>query len=107
MERSIGTTPITVGESRLQKIITHLWFDNQAEEAARFYVSNFKNSKVLNVSRYGEAGARVSGRPAGSAMTVAFQLDGQQFITLNGGQALQIQRGDLAPGELHEASGSR
>jgi len=69
----------------MQKIITHLWFDNQAEEAARYYVSVFKNSKVLNVSRYGKAGAKVSGRPAGSVMTVIFVLDGQQFIALNGG----------------------
>lgn len=69
----------------MQKITTHLWFDNQAEEAARFYVSLFKNSRVLNVSRYGEAGAKMSGRQAGSVMTVTFQLDGQQFIALNGG----------------------
>jgi predicted 3-demethylubiquinone-9 3-methyltransferase (glyoxalase superfamily) len=69
----------------MQKITTHLWFDNQAEEAARFYVSLFKNSKVLNVTRYGEAGAKVSGRQPGSVMTVAFQLEGQPFIALNGG----------------------
>jgi predicted 3-demethylubiquinone-9 3-methyltransferase (glyoxalase superfamily) len=69
----------------MQKITTHLWFDNQAEEAARFYVSLFKNSKILNVTRYGEAGAMVSGRQPGSVMTVTFQLDGQQFIALNGG----------------------
>ena len=69
----------------MQKITPHLWFDNQAEEAVRFYVSLFKNSKILNVARYGDAGAKVSGRPAGSVMTVTFQLEGQEFMALNGG----------------------
>ncbi|HKB03915.1 MAG TPA: VOC family protein [Gemmataceae bacterium] len=69
----------------MQKFTPCLWFDGQAEEAANFYVSVFKNSKVLGVSRYGEAGARASGRPAGSAMTVKFQLHGQEFLGLNGG----------------------
>jgi predicted 3-demethylubiquinone-9 3-methyltransferase (glyoxalase superfamily) len=69
----------------MQKITPHLWFDNQAEEAVQFYVSLFKNSKILNVARYGEAGAKISGRPQGSVMTVTFQLDGQEFIALNGG----------------------
>src|SRR5262245_34859366 len=69
----------------MEKITTHLWFDDQAEEAARFYVSLFRNSKILHVARYGEAGAKVSGRPQGSVMTVTFQLEGQQFIALNGG----------------------
>src|SRR5262249_32201966 len=79
------THPATKEQDSMQKITTHLWFDNQAEEAARFYVSLFKNSKILNVARYGEAGAKVSGRQPGSIMTVTFQLDGQQFIALNGG----------------------
>src|SRR2546427_1689073 len=65
----------------MPKITPFLWFDNQAEEAANFYVSIFKNSKIVNVSRYGEAGPG----PKGSAMTVVFQLDGQEFIALNGG----------------------
>jgi predicted 3-demethylubiquinone-9 3-methyltransferase (glyoxalase superfamily) len=69
----------------MQKIIPHLWFDHQAEEAVRFYVSLFKNSKILNVARYGEAGAKMSGRPQGSVMTVTFQLAGQEFVALNGG----------------------
>lgn len=64
-----------------QKVTTFLWFDSQAEEAANFYVSLFKDSKILNVARYGEAGPG----PAGSAMTVEFQLAGVQFIALNGG----------------------
>ena len=66
---------------RMQKITPFLWFDTQAEEAANFYVSIFKNSKILSISRYGEAGPR----PKGSVMTVAFELDGQKFIALNGG----------------------
>jgi predicted 3-demethylubiquinone-9 3-methyltransferase (glyoxalase superfamily) len=69
----------------MQKITPFLWFDDQAEEATSFYTSIFRNSKIVNVSRYGEAGGEVSGRPEGSVMTVAFQLDGQEFIALNGG----------------------
>jgi predicted 3-demethylubiquinone-9 3-methyltransferase (glyoxalase superfamily) len=65
----------------VQKIIPFLWFDDQAEEAATFYVSLFKNSKLLNVARYGDAGPG----PKGSAMTVTFELAGQKFIALNGG----------------------
>jgi len=64
-----------------QKIVTHLWFDNNAEEAVNHYCSIFKNSKILNVARYGDAGPG----PKGSVMTVSFQLDGQEFIALNGG----------------------
>jgi predicted 3-demethylubiquinone-9 3-methyltransferase (glyoxalase superfamily) len=62
-----------------------LWFDDQAEEAARFYTGIFRNSKITNVSRYGEAGHEIHGRPAGSVMTVAFELNGQAFTALNGG----------------------
>lgn len=69
----------------MQKITPFLWFDHNAEEAANFYVSIFENAKVGSVARYDEAGAKVSGRPAGSAMTVPFQLRGQDFIALNGG----------------------
>jgi predicted 3-demethylubiquinone-9 3-methyltransferase (glyoxalase superfamily) len=65
----------------LQKISPFLWFDNQAEEAAKFYISIFKNSKILKVARYGEAGPR----PKGSVMTVDFLLEGQEFTALNGG----------------------
>lgn len=70
-----------------QRIRPCLWFADQAEEAARFYVSIFENSKILAVSRYGEAGKDAHGRPAGSVMTVVFELDGQAFIALNGGPA--------------------
>ena len=69
----------------MQKITPFLWFDNQAEEAVNYYLSIFKNSKTLNVARYGDDAAKVSGRPKGSVMTVSFQLDGQQFVALNGG----------------------
>jgi predicted 3-demethylubiquinone-9 3-methyltransferase (glyoxalase superfamily) len=69
----------------MQKISPFLWYNDQAEEAANFYTSIFKNSRIVNVSRYGDAGAKVSGRPKGSVMTVAFQLDGQDFTALNGG----------------------
>ncbi|HJX15534.1 MAG TPA: VOC family protein [Candidatus Deferrimicrobiaceae bacterium] len=69
----------------MQKITPFLWFDHQAEEAVNFYTSIFKNSKIVNVARYGEAGAEVSGRPKGTVMTVAFELEGQEFIALNGG----------------------
>jgi predicted 3-demethylubiquinone-9 3-methyltransferase (glyoxalase superfamily) len=68
-----------------QKITPFLWFDDQAEEAVSFYTSIFKNSRIVGVTRYGEEGAEVSGRPGGTVMTVAFQLDGQEFVALNGG----------------------
>lgn len=69
----------------MQKITPFLWYDNQAEEAASYYCSIFKNSKVLNVARYSEEVSKAAGRPAGSVMTVVFELDGQQFMALNGG----------------------
>jgi predicted 3-demethylubiquinone-9 3-methyltransferase (glyoxalase superfamily) len=68
-----------------QKINPHLWFDSQAEEAAKFYTSIFKNSRILHISRYGEAGAKVSGRPKGTVMVVVFDLEGQRFMAINGG----------------------
>ena len=66
-------------------LVPCLWFDTQAEEAARFYTGIFKNSKIGTVSRYDEAGHEVHGRPAGSVMTVEFELNGQPFTALNGG----------------------
>ena len=68
-----------------QKITPFLWFEDQAEEAADFYVSIFENSRIVSVMRYNEASARAAGRRAGSVMTVAFVLDGQEFTALNGG----------------------
>jgi len=74
----------------MPKIVPCLWFDHQAEEAVNLYVSLFKNSKILNVSRYDEASAQVSGRPAGSVLTVSFTLEGQEFMALNGGPAFKF-----------------
>lgn len=68
-----------------QRITPFLWFDGQAEEAANNYTSIFKNSKILSITRYDEAGAKASGQPVGTVMTVAFQLDGQEFVAINGG----------------------
>jgi predicted 3-demethylubiquinone-9 3-methyltransferase (glyoxalase superfamily) len=69
----------------IQKITPCLWFDDQAEEAAKFYTAIFDNSKIVSMTRYGEAGHEVHGRPAGTVMTVAFELDGHAFTALNGG----------------------
>lgn len=65
----------------MQKLTPFLWFDNQAEEAANFYVSIFKNAKVVSVDRYGDAGPG----PKGTVMIATFQIDGQEFVALNGG----------------------
>ena len=65
----------------MPKIVPNLWFDTEAEEAAEFYISVFKNSRIVNVTRYTEAGPR----PAGTVMTVEFELDGQRFVGINGG----------------------
>ncbi len=70
----------------MQKLRPCLWFDNQAEQAATFYTSLFKNSKITEVSRYSEAGPG----PAGSALGVVFELDGREFFALNGGPAFQL-----------------
>src|SRR5450631_3224054 len=70
----------------MQKITPFLWFDSQAEEAANFYVSTFKNSKIGSISRFPEG----SPGPAGKVMTVEFQLEGQNFVALNGGPVYQF-----------------
>jgi predicted 3-demethylubiquinone-9 3-methyltransferase (glyoxalase superfamily) len=69
----------------IQKITPCLWFDDQAEEAVEFYTTVFRNSKIVKVARYREAGYETHGKPAGTVMTVAFELDGQAFTALNGG----------------------
>lgn len=74
----------------MDKITPCLWFDRQAEEAAQFYTGIFKNSKILEVTRYGEAGYDIHGMPAGTVMTVEFELDGQSFTALNGGPAFNF-----------------
>jgi predicted 3-demethylubiquinone-9 3-methyltransferase (glyoxalase superfamily) len=68
-----------------QPIVTCLWFDTQAEEAARYYAGIFKNSRIGTISRYGEAGREVTGKSVGTVMTVQFELNGQPFTALNGG----------------------
>jgi predicted 3-demethylubiquinone-9 3-methyltransferase (glyoxalase superfamily) len=68
-----------------QKITPCLWFDDQAEEAVKFYTAIFRNSKIINMTRYTEAGREIHGKPAGTVMTVAFELNGQAFTALNGG----------------------
>jgi predicted 3-demethylubiquinone-9 3-methyltransferase (glyoxalase superfamily) len=72
-------------ELTAKKITPCLWFDTQAEEAAKFYASVFKNSKVGKISRYGKEGFEVHGKKAGTVMTVEFELEGQKFLALNGG----------------------
>lgn len=74
----------------MQKIIPSLWFDSQAEEAARFYVSVFKNAKMGAITYYPKAAEEVSGKKAGSVMTAEFELDGQQFLALNGGPVFKL-----------------
>ena len=74
----------------MQKITPFLWFDDQAEEAAKFYTSIFKNSKVGRITRYGESAEKAAGRPAGSVMTVEFELEGQKFTALNGGPVFKF-----------------
>jgi predicted 3-demethylubiquinone-9 3-methyltransferase (glyoxalase superfamily) len=69
----------------MQKIMPCLWFDRNAEEAARFYVSVFKRSRIVSINHYGEAASAASGLPKGTALTVVFELEGQRFMGLNGG----------------------
>jgi predicted 3-demethylubiquinone-9 3-methyltransferase (glyoxalase superfamily) len=80
-EAALKTSAQQGKESQMQKITPFLWFDNQAEQAAKFYVSVFPSSKIVSVSRYGDAGPG----PKGTVMTVEFELQGQRFIALNGG----------------------
>lgn len=68
-----------------QRITPCLWFDDQAEDAAAFYTGIFRDSRIVRVARYGEAGREVHGKPAGAVMVVAFELEGQTFTALNGG----------------------
>ena len=72
----------------MQKITPFLWYESAAEEAANFYVSIFKNSKVGDVTRYDAAAAQAAGRPKGSVLTVDFEIEGQKFVGLNGGRSV-------------------
>lgn len=74
----------------MQPIKPCLWFDNQAEDAAKFYTSVFKDSRILNIARYGKEGFEIHGRPEGSVMTVEFELNGQIFTALNGGPVFKF-----------------
>jgi predicted 3-demethylubiquinone-9 3-methyltransferase (glyoxalase superfamily) len=74
----------------MQKIIPNLWFDKQAEEAAKFYVSIFPNSKMGKVNHYGKEGFEFHGMPEGAVMTVEFQIQGQDFLALNGGPVFKF-----------------
>jgi len=74
----------------IQRISPCLWFDSEAEEAARFYTGVFRNSRITQIARYSDVGREIHGRPAGSVMTVAFELDGQQFTALNGGPVFRF-----------------
>lgn len=69
----------------MQKITPFLWFDSEAEEAAQFYVSIFKHARLGNITRYGTEGFEIHAQPAGKVMTAEFELEGQQFVALNGG----------------------
>lgn len=77
---------------KIQKITPFLWFDTEAEEAANFYVSTFKNSKILSISRYPEEGQEITGKEPGSVMVVAFEIEGMKFNALNGGPMFKINQ---------------
>ncbi len=72
------------------KITSFLWFDGEAEEAAKYYIGIFKNSKIKRIAHYGEAGKEIHGRPPGSVMVVEFELNGQPFAALNGGPVFKF-----------------
>ena len=74
----------------MQKITPFLWFDSEAEEAAKFYTSIFQNSKIGKITRYDEEASKAAGRPAGSVMTVEFQVEGQEFVALNSGPVFKF-----------------
>src|SRR5437016_56578 len=84
IRKALSMSPRTAMPT-VQRISPCLWFDSEAEEAARFYTGIFKNSRIGTITRYGKAGFEIHQRPAGSVMTVLFELDGQQFTALNGG----------------------
>src|SRR5436309_12886646 len=75
----------TKKQNKMQKITPFLWFDNEAEEAVKFYTSVFKNSKIGRIFRYAEEAAEKTGAPVGSVLTVEFEIEGQKFVALNGG----------------------
>ena len=84
-----------------------LWFDTQAEEAAKFYVSIFENSRIKQISRYGKVGRETHGKEAGSVLTVEFELNGQTFVALNGGPQFKFNEVSLVPGDVRFAGRDR
>lgn len=74
----------------MQKLTPCLWFNRNAEEAVNFYVSIFKNSKIIGINYYGESGAQESGMPKGDVMSIKFELQGQEFLAINGGPVFQL-----------------
>ena len=79
-----------------RKITPFLWFDTQAEQAAKFYTAIFRNSRINQISRYGKAGHETHSMDAGSVMTVAFEVEGQSFVALNGGPHFKFNRRSLS-----------
>jgi predicted 3-demethylubiquinone-9 3-methyltransferase (glyoxalase superfamily) len=88
--KRIGTIKSKKIMATMQKITSNLWFDDQAEEAAKYYTSIFKNSKMGKITHYGKEGQEIHKRPAGSVMTVRFYLEGQEFLALNGGPVFKF-----------------
>src|SRR5215469_4924091 len=80
----------TMNKTIMQKITPFLWFDHDAEEAAKFYTSIFKNSRIIDIVHYGKSAAEASGRPKGTVMSVTFELEGQLFMALNGGPVFKF-----------------
>ncbi|RYG05912.1 MAG: VOC family protein [Chitinophagaceae bacterium] len=74
----------------IQSIAPCLWFDNKAEEAVKFYTGIFKNSRIVKIALYGKAGQETHGKPEGSVMTIAFELNGQAFTAVNGGPVFKF-----------------
>ncbi len=74
----------------MQKIMPCLWFDSEAEEAAQFYTSVFKNSKIIKTAYYGDSASQTAGRPKNSVMTVVFEINGQEIMALNGGPHFKL-----------------
>jgi predicted 3-demethylubiquinone-9 3-methyltransferase (glyoxalase superfamily) len=74
----------------LQKIVSNLWFDNEAEEAAKYYTGIFEKSRILKISHYGKEGYEIHNMPEGTVLTVEFEIEGQKFVALNGGPAFKF-----------------
>ena len=87
----------------VQKITPCLWFDNQAEEAANFYASVFKNSRIGRISRYGKEGYEIHGRPEGTVMTVEFEIEGPDIYRTQRRSCIHVQRGYFVSGAVRDA----